>query len=33
MVDRVVFTPEALTQIDALEDYIANVGSPVVAAR
>lgn len=26
-------TPEALTQIDTLKDYIANVGSPTVAAR
>ncbi|NNA16263.1 type II toxin-antitoxin system RelE/ParE family toxin [Pseudomonas lundensis] len=30
---RVVFTPEALIQVDALEDYIANVHSPAVAAR
>ncbi len=29
----VVFAPEALDQLDALEDFIANAGSPVVAAR
>lgn len=33
MSHRVVFAPEALTQIDALEDYIATVGSVSVAAR
>lgn len=29
----VTFSPEALTQLDALEDYISNTGSPLVAAR
>ncbi|AZF41589.1 KluB [Pseudomonas sp. R1-43-08] len=29
----VVFSPEALAQLDALEDYISDVGSPPVAAR
>ena len=29
----VVFSPEVLTQLDALEDYISDVGSPPVAAR
>ncbi|WP_338524009.1 type II toxin-antitoxin system RelE/ParE family toxin [Pseudomonas batumici] len=30
---NVVFAPEALTQLDALEDYITNADSPVIAAR
>lgn len=29
----VAFSPEALAQLDALEDYISDAGSPVVAAR
>ena len=29
----VVFSPEVLAQLDALEDYISDVGSPPVAAR
>ena len=29
----VVFSPEALAQLDALEDYVSNAGSPSVAAR
>ncbi|OIN44147.1 plasmid stabilization protein [Pseudomonas azotoformans] len=29
----VTFSPEALTQLDALEDYISDAGSPLVAAR
>ncbi|BDB18363.1 hypothetical protein cym2001_17280 [Pseudomonas sp. CYM-20-01] len=29
----VTFSPEALTQLDALEDYISDTGSPLVAAR
>ncbi|MBV4478983.1 type II toxin-antitoxin system RelE/ParE family toxin [Pseudomonas khavaziana] len=29
----VVFSPEVLAQLDALEDYISDVGSPSIAAR
>ena len=29
----VAFSPEALAQLDALEDYISDAGSPVVDAR
>lgn len=29
----VLFAPEALDQLDAIEDYIAHAGSPSVAAR
>lgn len=29
----VAFSPEALAQLDALEDYISDAGSPAVAAR
>lgn len=29
----VVFAPEALDRLDAIEDFIANAGSPVVAAH
>lgn len=29
----VVFSPEVLTQLDALEDYICDAGSPLVATR
>jgi toxin ParE1/3/4 len=29
----VAFSPEALAQLDALEDYISDAGSPVIAAR
>ena len=28
-----VFSPEVLTQLDALEDYICDTGSPLVATR
>lgn len=33
MTYTVVFAPEALDQLDALEDFIAKAGSPVIAAR
>lgn len=33
MSHSVVFSPEVLAQLDALEDYISDVGSPSVAAR
>ncbi|WP_395608652.1 type II toxin-antitoxin system RelE/ParE family toxin [Pseudomonas sp. B22129] len=29
----VAFSPEALAQLDALEDYIGHTGSPLAAAR
>ncbi|OPA91751.1 plasmid stabilization protein [Pseudomonas fluorescens] len=29
----VAFSPEALAQLDALEDYISDTGSPVTAGR
>ncbi|MEO8488561.1 type II toxin-antitoxin system RelE/ParE family toxin [Pseudomonas sp.] len=29
----VAFSPEALAQLDALEDYISDTGSPGAAAR
>lgn len=29
----VKFAPEALDQLDAIEDYIAHAGSPIAAAR
>ncbi|NVZ19448.1 type II toxin-antitoxin system RelE/ParE family toxin [Pseudomonas costantinii] len=33
MSHSVAFSPEALAQLDALEDYIRDTGSPLVAAR
>ncbi|XVJ46249.1 type II toxin-antitoxin system RelE/ParE family toxin [Pseudomonas sp. UBT] len=33
MSHSVAFAPEALAQLDALEDYISDTESPVVAAR
>lgn len=33
MSHSVAFSPEALAQLDALEDYISDTGSPRVAAR
>ena len=33
MSHSVAFSPEAVTQLDDLEDYISDASSPVVAAR